>query len=168
MRTFGMCFWNKRRQLMQYELMVDRLSKQQIADIWEAFKLFDKDCDGKITSMELGAVMKTFGLNPTDSEIEDIINEFDVHNDKFIDFNSFLTMMSAKMKDTVLEKEISEAFRIFDKDCDGFISTEEFRDAMDKLGEKFTDTEANQILQAIDIDCDGRISYEGKFLFILH
>uniref|UniRef100_T1KV85 EF-hand domain-containing protein n=1 Tax=Tetranychus urticae TaxID=32264 RepID=T1KV85_TETUR len=108
------------------------LSKQQIADIWEDFKLFDKDCDGTITSVELGAVMKTFGLNPTDSELADIINAFAVDNDELIDFNN----------------------------CDGFISIEEFHDALDKLGEKFTDKEANQILQAIDIDCDGRISYE--------
>ena len=38
-----------------------------------------------------------------------------------IDFPEFLTMMARKMKDTDTEDEIREAFRVFDKDGNGFI-----------------------------------------------
>ena len=38
-----------------------------------------------------------------------------------IDFPEFLTMMARKMKDTDSEEEIREAFRVFDKDGNGFI-----------------------------------------------
>ena len=38
-----------------------------------------------------------------------------------IDFPEFLTMMAKKMKDTDSEEEIREAFRVFDKDGNGFI-----------------------------------------------
>ncbi len=38
-----------------------------------------------------------------------------------IDFPEFLTMMAKKMKDTDSEEEIKEAFRVFDKDGNGFI-----------------------------------------------
>ena len=38
-----------------------------------------------------------------------------------IDFPEFLTMMARKMKDTDSEEEIKEAFRVFDKDGNGFI-----------------------------------------------
>ncbi len=44
-----------------------------------------------------------------------------------IDFPEFLTMMARKMKDTDSEEEIREAFRVFDKDGNGFISAAELR-----------------------------------------
>ena len=44
-----------------------------------------------------------------------------------IDFPEFLTMMARKMKDTDSEEELREAFRVFDKDGNGFISASELR-----------------------------------------
>ena len=43
----------------------------------EAFSLFDKDGDGCITSRELGTVMRSLGQNPTEAELQDMINEVD-------------------------------------------------------------------------------------------
>ena len=45
--------------------MVEQLSEEQIAEFKEAFSLFDRDGDGKITSKELGTVMRSLGANPT-------------------------------------------------------------------------------------------------------
>ena len=38
-----------------------------------------------------------------------------------IDFEEFLQMMAKKMKDTDSEEEVKQAFKVFDKDGDGFI-----------------------------------------------
>ena len=43
----------------------------------EAFSLFDKDGDGTITTKELGTVMRSLGQNPTEMELQDMINEVD-------------------------------------------------------------------------------------------
>ena len=85
------------------------------------------DGDGSITTKELGTVMRSLGQNPTEAELQDMVNEIDADGDGTIDFPEFLTMMARKMKDTDSEEEIKEAFRVFDKDGNGFISAAELR-----------------------------------------
>ena len=102
----------------------------------EAFSLFDKDGDGTITTKELGTVMRSLGQNPTEAELQDMINEVDADGNGTIDFPEFLTMMARKMKGTDSEEEIREAFRVFDKDGNGYISAAELHHGMTNLGEK--------------------------------
>ena len=79
-----------------------------------------------------------------------------------IDFPEFLTMMARKMKDTDSEEEIREAFRVFDKDGNGYISAAELRHVMTNLREKLTDEEVDEMIREADIDGDGQVNYEGK------
>lgn len=71
-------------------------------------------------------------------------------------------MMARKMKDTDSEEEIREAFRVFDKDGNGFISAAELRHVMTNLGEKLTDEEVDEMIREADIDGDGQVNYEGE------
>ncbi|RWS26776.1 Calmodulin-like protein [Leptotrombidium deliense] len=139
----------------------DQLTEEQIAEFKEAFSLFDKDGDGTITTKELGTVMRSLGQNPTEAELQDMINEVDADGNGTIDFPEFLTMMARKMKDTDSEEEIREAFRVFDKDGNGFISAAELRHVMTNLGEKLTDEEVDEMIREADIDGDGQVNYEG-------
>ena len=48
------------------------------------------------------------------------------------------------MKDTDTEEELIEAFKVFDRDGNGFISAAELRHVMTNLGEKLTDEEVRK------------------------
>ena len=63
-----------------------------------------------------------------------MINEVDADGNGTIDFPEFLTMMARKMRDTDSEEEIKEAFKVFDRDNNGFISAAELRHVMTNLG----------------------------------
>ena len=65
------------------------------------------------------------------------------------------------MKDTDSEEELREAFRVFDKDGNGFISAAELRHVMTNLGEKLTDEEVDEMIREADLDGDGMVNYEG-------
>lgn len=73
----------------------------------------------------------------------------------------FLTMMARKMKDTDSEEEIREAFKVFDRDNNGFISAAELRHVMTSIGEKLTDDEVDEMIREADQDGDGRIDCES-------
>ena len=113
--------------------MVDQLTEEQIAEFKEAFSLFDKDGDGTITTKELGTVMRSLGQNPTEAELQDMINEVDVDGNGTIDFPEFLSLMARKMKDTDTEEELIEAFKVFDRDGNGLISAAELRYSLNYL-----------------------------------
>ncbi|KAF5354284.1 hypothetical protein D9756_007224 [Leucocoprinus leucothites] len=131
-----------------------------ITEFKEAFSLFDKDGDGTITTKELGTVMRSLGQNPTEAELQDMINEVDADGNGTIDFPEFLTMMARKMRDTDSEEEIKEAFKVFDKDGNGYISAAELRHVMTNLGEKLSDAEVDEMIREADIDGDGQINYD--------
>ncbi|KAJ3777237.1 calmodulin-like protein [Lentinula raphanica] len=138
----------------------DQLSEEQVNEFKEAFSLFDKDGDGTITTTELGTVMRSLGQNPTDAELQDMINEVDVDGNGTIDFNEFLAMMEKKFKDTDSEEEIRQAFQVFDKDNNGTISATELKAVMESLGEKLTDQEVDEMIREADDDGDGMIDYK--------
>ncbi len=46
--------------------MADLLTDDQISEFKDAFTLFDKDCDGQITTKELSSVLGSLGQNPTE------------------------------------------------------------------------------------------------------
>jgi calmodulin len=53
------------------------LTEEQIAEFKEAFSLFDKDLDGRITEEELGIVMRSLGQRPTESELKNMVTLVD-------------------------------------------------------------------------------------------
>ena len=50
----------------------------------DAFCLFDRDSNGYITTRELGSVMRSLGFNPTDNELQIMINSVDYDGEYFL------------------------------------------------------------------------------------
>ncbi|KAG4995679.1 hypothetical protein JHK85_027118 [Glycine max] len=142
--------------------MADVLSEEQIGEIKEAFGLFDKDGDGCITVEELATVIRSLDQNPTEEELQDMINEVDTDGNGTIEFVEFLNLMAKKMKETDAEEDLKEAFKVFDKDQNGYISASEvyLRHVMINLGEKLTDEEVEQMIKEADLDGDGQVDYD--------
>lgn len=134
------------------------LTDSELDCLKEAFSLFDADHDGEITVHELGRVMRNHGLNPTDDELKDMIRNVDKNSNGAIDFNEFIEMMVRR--DAKVEEDVMHAFRVFDRDGDGYISVEELRLTMNNLGEPLTDHEVRSMIEEADLDGDGRINFQ--------
>jgi len=80
--------------------------------------------------VELERVMKSAGQNPTQAELDKLIEEVDADGNGEIDFEEFLECMARQIKDTRGEEGIIKAFKILDKDKNGFITVQELRHFM--------------------------------------
>ena len=133
---------------------------EQIGEFYDTFKLFDEDKDGKLSLKEFGTLLSSLGQNPTEQELQEWIGGDGEHDSTRIDFQSFLALMSRKLKETDTEEELIEAFKVFDRDRDGFISGGELRASMTNLGERLNDAEVDEMIKEADLDGDGLINYD--------
>ena len=68
-----------------------------------------------------------------------------------LDLEEFLALMEDKLKQLDVQEEIIEAFRVFDKDKTGFVTIEEMRKVLKKMGDgNLTDEEITEIIRDID------------------
>jgi len=140
--------------------MAQEFSEEQMQEFLEAFSVYDKDGDGTITTKELGTVMRSLGHDPTEKELQDIIDEVDENGNGKMEFPEFLTMMGRHWKEEDPEEEMREAFKEFDEDGNGVITPEELQHVMSRTGQKLSPEEVKEMIIEADLDGDGVINYE--------
>jgi len=140
--------------------MADFIPEESIFRFKNAFAAFESKSTGLIKVKQLGGVMRYLGQNPSEAELQDMINEVDKDGTGVVSFPSFLYVMAKKLSDEEAEDEIREAFKVFDGDGNGFINRMELRHVMMNLGEKMSEEECDALVDEADIDGDGSINYE--------
>jgi calmodulin len=140
--------------------MINEIPEIILNEYRQAFEMFDKDKDGSITAKELAMVMRSLNQEPNDSDLEEMINDVDENGNGKIEFDEFVNLMHRRNKETDTEEEVINAFKVFDKEGNGNISTTELRHIMTTLGDKITEEEIDEMLREADIDGDGFINYE--------
>ena len=135
------------------------ITDELISEWRECFSLFDKDCSGNINAKDLGVVMRSLGMNPSNKDIEEYVEKYQTEDKKIPD-TQFIAIMSEQMKNTLTEEHLRNAFKVFDKNGDGVIDMKELKIALTTMGEKLTDEEVEELFQNVDTDHDGTISYE--------
>ena len=143
----------------------DKLTDEKIAEITAElqgkFLLFDLDGDNVINKKELGAVMRSFGENPTEEDLKSLIKELDADGSQVLEFKEFLNLMASTnrlnmmMKRKLTEQQvdgIKEKFLHFDDDHDGAIDKGELRKVIESLGQTPTDEELQALLDELDSD----------------
>lgn len=154
------------------------LTEEQKSEFKAAFDIFVTDSDdGTITTKELGKVMRMLGQSPTEEELREMIEEVDEDGSGTIDFEEFCVMMYRQLqaeneddekKPVRDEKELAEAFRLFDLNRDGLIDWDELKEALDGTGEKVEKWEIDEMMHDGDKNQDGVLDYEEWVNFMKH
>ena len=66
-----------------------------------------------------------------------------------------------------LKKELKEAFRIYDKEGDGFITTNTLKEILRELDPKLAEAELVGILEEVDEDGSGTVDFDEFMDFMI-
>ncbi|XP_033736459.1 calmodulin-like [Pecten maximus] len=143
------------------------LTEVQIAELKEVFSFYDKNCDGFVDLGDLGPMMRSMGLNPSEKEILAYTEQFNQRHDKNVDFRDALEvvvdMLSCPLE---TEESLREAFRVLDRDGSGYVSCAELTQMMTSKGERLSDDDVKEMMLEAD-DGEGHIKYEEFVRLIL-
>lgn len=140
-------------------------SKVTENELQEAFKLFDTDGDGKITSEELRKLISKIGGEMSEGEAAGLIHRADTDGNGYVDYEEFSRLWVDIRGEG--DDEVRAEFSKLDSDNSGFIDKEEMLTIIAKC-EHFTgdkSEEARKCIDELDVDKDGKVSYP-EFMLI--
>uniref|UniRef100_A0A0K2TNY7 EF-hand domain-containing protein n=1 Tax=Lepeophtheirus salmonis TaxID=72036 RepID=A0A0K2TNY7_LEPSM len=143
--------------------------RRQIKAIEELFNKADKNGNGKIFVSDYIHIFTDHGIELKEEEIEKVSGlaneDGEIVRDEFISYakNSdfFKSQMDKNDADSVISKQeaiakAERAFKLFDKDNDGFITKDEFQ----KISKKLSKDQIEAVFSKFDKDGDGVLSFE--------
>ncbi|XP_075474552.1 putative calcium-binding protein CML18 [Primulina tabacum] len=131
------------------------LTHQQLQNI---FNKYDANGDGKISLHELGAILESLGSATPADEAAREMTELDSDGDGSIDFNEFKAFHCSGGGDN--NKELKEAFDLYDKDKNGKISASELHTVLRSLGDKCSIKDCRRMIGSVDVDGDGCVNFD--------
>ncbi|CAF0767541.1 unnamed protein product [Rotaria sordida] len=149
----------------------ERANQARIKRLTDAFNVFDQESNNTIPSTELGTVIRSLGLVPTEGELQDILSEMsDDSNPDSIHLERFLNVMNMILKDRRYqgepESKILRAFQVLDTQNNGYLTEEEFRNYLCKEGEPFNEEEFQDFMTiALDDETNHKCTYKD---FVQH
>ena len=140
------------------------LTDEQKLVFKETFLLFaHSDYHGheEIDVNEFITTLKCLGIHQKEEDLIKHFDEVDDNKDGKINFDQFLTIMQERMQPIDKEEKLWLTFRIFDKNGDGYISSDDLRNVMLNLGENLSDNELQEMMNLGIPDNNGQISFEN-------
>ena len=122
------------------------LSKQEKEQIDKVFRAMDLNGDGKLQKDEIKkGYAEFFGSQLTDDEINEMFAKVDADGSGEIEYSEFV-VATLNEKNLLSNNKLQTAFKMFDKDGGGSISTEEIRQVL-SFGQNLDDDVVQQIIK---------------------
>lgn len=133
------------------------------------FLALDLNGDGDISvgEMEQMLMSEKIKLRMSAKEIKTLLKDLDKDNDGTIDIDEFLEKVGSGSKRDAIYKALArrsgirKTFEKYDKDKNGYITSDEFRRVVeDKYCAQLSTKEISKLMKETDKNKDGKIDYE--------
>ncbi|XP_014221794.1 troponin C isoform X3 [Trichogramma pretiosum] len=129
----------------------------------KAFDSFDRDKTGSISTDLVADILRLMGQPFNKKILDELIEEVDADKSGRLEFDEFVTLAAKFIVEEdaeALEKELREAFRLYDKEGNGYIPTTCLREILRELDEQLTDQELDIMIEEIDSDGSGTVDFD--------
>lgn len=137
---------------------------EDMGEVEKTFNRFDANGDGKISTEEFSGVMKALTADTTAEEVGHMMTEMDTDKDGFVNLHEFATFCKGETDPFAAtedggEKELKEAFELYDQNHNGLISASELHVMLTRLGERCAVKDCARMIKSVDSDGDGYVNF---------
>ena len=104
------------------------------------------------------------GFRPSKEELKEILEEIDEDGSGEIEFEEFCQLCAKFLieepDEETMKAELKEAFRVYDKEANGFITTDTLREIISELDTRLTSEDLDGIIEEIDEDGSGTMDFD--------
>ncbi|CAH0589097.1 unnamed protein product [Chrysodeixis includens] len=134
-----------------------------MAMLRKAFQMFDTTKSGYIDVLKISTILNTMGQLFDDSELQALIDENDPENSGKINFDGFCNIASHFLEEEdaeAMQQELKEAFRLYDREGNGYITTSTLKEILAALDDKLSSSDLDGIIAEIDTDGSGTVDFD--------
>lgn len=132
-------------------------NREELEDV---FKRFDANGDGRISSSELGEILRSMGGRVGSQELGLMMKEADADGDGFISLEEFIDLNTKGNDRATCLEDLKNAFQVFDLDRNGSISADELYQVLKGMGDGSTREDCKNMITGVDRNGDGLINFE--------
>merc|ERR1719268_460714 len=115
------------------------LDLEQIDSLKKGFEGFDKEGGGTISQTTMQMILKSMGVKVDKDDMENYAGEDDEEQ---------------------MKEELKEAFRIYDKEGQGFITTDVLKEILREIDTTLTEDDLDNIIEEVDEDGSGTLDFD--------
>ena len=140
------------------------LEKDEIKVLKSCFTLFDVKKQDFLSADDLDDILRAMGFRPSKEELKEILEEIDEDGSGEIEFGEFCQLCAKFLieepDDETMKAELKEAFSVYDKEANGFITTDQLREIIAEVDTKLTSEDLDGIIEEIDEDGSGTMDFD--------
>lgn len=130
----------------------------------KAFQMFDTTKCGFIDTVKISTILNTLGQQFDEGELQDLIDEEDPEETGKVNFDQFANIASNFLIEDedaeAMQQELKEAFRLYDREGNGYITTSTLKEILAALDDKLTNDDLDGMINEIDADGSGTVDFD--------
>ncbi|KAJ2952924.1 hypothetical protein O0L34_g7293 [Tuta absoluta] len=147
------------------------LDATQLQLLKNAFDAFDHEKKGVISTEMIGTILEMLGHQLDEATLKEIIDEVDEDGSGELEFPEFCKLAAKFLTeeeedDEAMVRELREAFRLYDKEGNGYITTEVLMEIFRELDNTITADDLETMIEEIDSDGSGTVDFD-EFLEVM-
>ncbi|XP_055714040.1 troponin C [Phlebotomus papatasi] len=136
---------------------------QKMEIIRKAFQMFDTTKSGFIDTLKISTILTSMGQPYDKTELQTLIADNDPEQTGKVNIDGFSRIAGHFLEEEdaeAMQQELKEAFRLYDREGNGYITTSTLKEILAALDDKLSNADLDGIIAEIDTDGSGTVDFD--------